>query len=99
MSSPNPYAPPQAPIQQQSPARLASELGACPACQSTDVHRPRFTWWGGMLGPKLFNHTVCRGCGLGYNWKTGKSNATAIGIYFGVGIVLAFVIVLIRATM
>ena len=52
-----------------------------------------------MLGPKLFNHTVCRGCGLGYNWKTGKSNATAIGIYFGVGIVLAFVIVLIRATM
>ncbi|HEY8039038.1 MAG TPA: hypothetical protein VIF15_04560 [Polyangiaceae bacterium] len=93
---PNPYAPPQAPIA-RSHGSLAG-TGTCPQCQSQDTYRPSFTWWGGLLGPKLFNHTICRGCGLGFNWKTGKSNATAIGIYFGVGIALAIVIVVLRAS-
>ncbi len=95
---PNPYAPPQAPVP-QAPRGLASSPVACPQCQSADVHRPTFTWWGGLLGPKLFNHTICRGCGLGFNWKTGKSNATAIGIYFGVAIAIAVVFVILRASM
>jgi hypothetical protein len=52
-----------------------------------------------LLGPKLFNHTICRGCGLGFNWKTGKSNATAIGIYVGIGIALGIVLIALRASM
>jgi hypothetical protein len=93
---PNPYAPPQAPIPQ---AQLAAGTGHCPRCQSPDVYRPSFTWWGGLLGPKLFNHTICRACSLGFNWKTGKSNSTAIGIYFGVAMALALVLVILRASM
>jgi hypothetical protein len=94
---PNPYEPPKAMLA-PNPSGLAEE-GACPQCQSTNVHRPTFTWWGGALGPKLFNHAVCRSCKFGFNYKTGKSNSTAIGIYFGVGIALGLVIVVIRASM
>jgi hypothetical protein len=96
MSSPgpNPYAPPKAPIQPLVTG--LGELGACPRCEGSDLHKPTFTWWGGALGPKLFKHTVCRGCGLGFNWKTGKSNATAIGIYLGVGVVLGVVLIALR---
>ena len=93
MSNMNPYAAPQAPIEPGPPAHLAE--GACPRCQSPNVNRPTFTWWGGALGPKLFSHAVCGGCGFGFNYKTGKSNAGAIGAYvaisFGIAIVLLIV--------
>ena len=91
MSHANPYAPPQAPLEPpRGPGALAQ--GACPRCNGADVNRPTFTWWGGMLGPKLLSHAVCRGCGYGFNWKTGKSNTTGIAIYTGVGIVLGIVV-------
>lgn len=60
------------------------------------MHQPSYTWWGGILGPKLFNHTICNGCGFGYNWKTGKSNTGAIAIYFGV---LTFIGIAVFAAM
>jgi hypothetical protein len=40
-----------------------------------------FTWWGGIIGPKLLNHVKCQRCGTGYNGKSGKSNTTGIVIY------------------
>lgn len=64
-----------------SPAE-AAQRGICPRCQSTAVRQPSFTWWGGMLGPKMFNHWVCGSCGFGYNGKTGESNTTKIAVYF-----------------
>ena len=73
--------------------------GTCPQCQSPHLTRPTFTWWGGLLGPKLLNHTVCGGCGLGFNAKNGKSNSTAIGIYLGVGVMLGVVFVVLRLLM
>ena len=71
----------------------------CPRCSSTSLRKPSFTWWGGLLGPKLLNHTVCGGCGFGYNAKSGKSNNTAIGIYLGFGAVLGIILVILRATL
>jgi hypothetical protein len=67
-------------------------LTTCPRCNSAHLSRPSFTWWGGFVGPKLLNHTVCNGCGLGFNSKTGKENGTAIAIYVGVVCVLAFAV-------
>ncbi len=88
----NPYAPPAtsqaAPM---SPAE-AAEAGQCPRCQSPNVHKPSFTWWGGLLGPKLFNHMVCRSCGFGYNARTGRSNSGPIAMYLGAGVVIAILI-------
>jgi hypothetical protein len=83
---PNPYAPPNAPIPH------GSMLPPCPQCRGYNVHQPAFTWWGGVLGPKLFKHTVCRQCGFGYNARTGKSNNTAIALYVGGGVVLAILV-------
>ena len=59
----------------------------------------KFTWWGGVLGPKILTHVKCPGCGHGYNGKTGRDNTTGIVIYSViVGIVaFGFVVVLIAA--
>lgn len=96
--TPNPYAAPSSALQHQSPGALTGDR--CPRCGGTNVKRPTFTWWGGMLGPKLFSHAVCGGCSLGFNYKTGKSNATAITIYLVVGPVviglLAFAVFALR---
>jgi hypothetical protein len=79
VQSPNPYEPPKG----LSPP-VAIEQGRCPACGGGDLRKPTFTWWGGAVGPKLFNHTVCQQCRFGFNAKTGRSNQMAIGIYCGV---------------
>lgn len=93
----NPYTPPQAPMGNPLPSPYG--MPTCPQCQSQNVHKPSFTWWGGLLGPKLLNHHVCNGCGLGFNGTTGKSNATAIGIYLAVGVGLGILLVVLRASM
>ncbi len=74
----NPYEPPKAPIQ---PGAVALGGDQCPKCQSPNVRKPGFTWWGGALGPRMLNHRICNACGFGYNAKTGQSNTTAIVIY------------------
>ena len=94
--SPNPYAAPRAPIEPGPGGALAED--ACPRCQSPNVKRPTYTWWGGMLGPKLFSHAVCSSCGFGFNYKTGKSNATAIGIYLGISVVITILLLAVYAS-
>jgi hypothetical protein len=99
-----PYAPPGVPPGGQQQAFgyhhpygvMPNPYGlSCPRCQGVNVHKPTFTWWGGILGPKLFNHAVCNGCGFGFNAKTGKSNTNNIIIYyaviFGIFIVLSII--------
>ena len=86
----NPYEPPKAPI---PVVPLVSHTGdQCPSCQSTNVRKPGFTWWGGALGPRMLNHRICNSCGFGYNAKTGKSNTTAIIVYQVVLFAIAFAI-------
>jgi hypothetical protein len=100
----NPYQPPTGQMQggwgpspyggpPTSPADAAAR-GMCPQCQSTNTHKPGFTWWGGVLGPKVFNHTVCRACGFGFNGSTGESNRGKIIAYVVIinAIVLALII-------
>ncbi len=64
----------------------------CPRCGSPHVRQPGFTWWGGLIGPKILSHTICASCGLGFNGKTGKSNNTAIAIYMGVAVALVLMV-------
>lgn len=64
-------------------------LVPCPHCQGPS--RPvTFSWWGGLLGPKMLAHCKCLRCGKTYNGKTGKSNDTAIAIYLIVSFVICF---------
>ena len=64
----------------------------CPKCGDTSAEKVKYTWWGGMLGPRLFNIVKCNNCGTSYNGKTGQSSTTAIVIYTVVGLALAIVV-------
>jgi hypothetical protein len=78
-----------------SPAEFVPSA-PCPKCKNDKApKRPRFTWWGGVVGPKLLHHAVCSKCGTGFNAKTGKPNLGPIIVYSVV--VAAIVITLIVA--
>ena len=66
----------------------------CPKCGDPRSKPVSFTWWGGLIGPKLLSHVKCLTCGTAYNGKTGKYNTTGILIYTlaGLGIVLALMV-------
>ena len=59
---------------------LSTDTG-CPKCGSQFTTTVKFTWWGGLLGPKLLHHTKCNECKYLFNSKTRQSNTTAIIIY------------------
>src|SRR5262245_46789930 len=88
MAETNPYAPPTSPPSSPSPPAEWTP-GKCPSCGGDNLHKPSFTWWGGMLGPSLLEHHVCRGCGFGFNGKTGKSNSGAITTYIVITSIVA----------
>ena len=53
---------------------------SCPRCGGT-AEKVGFTWWGGVLGPKILTHVKCIGCGHAYNGKSGMDNTTGIVVY------------------
>jgi len=69
----------------------------CPRCGGPSTYQPSYTFWGGWLGPKMLNHTICNQCGFGFNAKTGKDNTPAIAIYLGVVVVIVLMLVVLRA--
>ena len=72
---------------------LVNENG-CPKCNSQNVNKVGYTWWGGVIGPRLMNHTKCKDCSYTFNSKTRASNTNKIIIYsvvllvIGIGIIL-----------
>lgn len=67
----------------------------CPFCNAANAEKLKFTWWGGLLGPKLLTHVKCLGCNKNYNGKTGKDNTTNIVIYSVIVGVIVFFFVLV----
>lgn len=70
---------------------FTNETG-CPKCGSDIVSPVRYTWWGGIIGPKMLHHTKCKACGYTFNSKTRKSNTNGIIIYSVILFVIAFAI-------
>ena len=70
------------------------DANPCPKCSASWPVPVSFTWWGGWLGPKMFNVVKCVACDTQYNAKTGRLNTTSIIVYSVVGgsIAVAFVI-------
>lgn len=63
----------------------------CPGCKQDIVPTPiTFTWWGGVLGPRLLSHVQCPGCTTRFNGKTGRPNTDAIIVYMAVVGVVTF---------
>jgi rubredoxin len=72
---------------------LTTRYAPCPKCGDTSAEKMSFTWWGGILGPKLLTHVKCKSCQHGYNGKTGKDNTTNIIIYtVVVGVIIFFIL-------
>ena len=74
---------------------MSLNYAACPKCGASNAKLLNFTWWGGVLGPRLLTHVKCPDCGHKYNGKTGKDNTVGIAIYFAVVGLGAFVLVFI----
>lgn len=92
----NPYASPQMPnVPQGSPPPGSELVAPCYKCGCPYASRISFTWWGGLLGPRMFNHVKCVSCFATFNAKTGQSNTTAITIYCLVGFTLAVILGLV----
>jgi hypothetical protein len=81
MADMNPYVAPTATINAASTAEALPGMAACPKCQGPAAARVKFTWWGGALGPKLFNVVRCGGCQTQYNGKTGGKLTKTIAVY------------------
>lgn len=64
----------------------------CPKCESTQLKRLTYTWWGGLLGPKLIPTTQCQACKAQFNSKTGKPNTRAIVLYYIGVFLVAFLV-------
>ena len=100
----NPYAPPRTietpPVIGQSGHYAGPQYAPCPRCGCTFADKVGFTWWGGVLGPRMLNHAKCALCRSTFNSKTGKSNTTAILIYQGVaiaiGLAIGFMVFILR---
>ncbi len=58
-----------------------NQYAPCPKCGGTNSEKMSFTWWGGILGPKILTHVKCRNCAATFNGKTGKDNTNNIIIY------------------
>lgn len=64
----------------------------CPQCNSADTKEVKYTWWGGILGPKLMNLQKCNACRFQFNRATQKSVMNAIIVYNVVALVAMFLI-------
>lgn len=73
------------------PDQLILDNG-CPKCNSANVVPVKFTWWGGVLGPRMMHHTKCKDCSYTFNRKTRQSNTKNIIVYSVVVIVIALVL-------
>jgi hypothetical protein len=65
---------------------------ACPQCSSTRTSEVKYTWWGGILGPKMMNLQKCEDCRFHFNRKTNKGVANAIIVYNLVVVAVSLVI-------
>jgi hypothetical protein len=72
--------------------RGAGAFAPCPNCGGTLATKVGFSWWGGLLGPKLLSHVKCANCRTKYNGQTGHYNTLGIAVYLGGCLVLGVVI-------
>lgn len=64
----------------------------CPRCGEEDAKRVLWTPWGSFLGPVLFTHVRCPGCGYAYNGKSGRSNLVPALVFVTVPLLLILTI-------
>src|SRR5262245_9694705 len=87
----DPYKPPSAPLDAPDANVLPGSV-RCPKCGETSSSKVGWTFWGGALGPAMFNAVRCGNCRTQYNGKTGMPLTKAIILYQVVGLALVGVL-------
>ena len=65
----------------------------CPKCGREGETIPvTFTWWGGVVGPRMLRHVECPACHARFNGETGQSNDAAIRLYIAVLTIAALLV-------
>jgi hypothetical protein len=70
----------------------------CPNCKSVRARIIPFTWWGGVIGPRMLTHVKCLDCGTAFNGKTGRYNTNAIIIYNLVALAVGILLLVLFAS-
>ena len=71
----NPYQPPSTPV------RASVEAAPCPGCGAQDARAVSFTWWGGVLGPRMFHMVRCNACNRAFDSQSGGTLGRKILVY------------------
>ncbi len=71
----------------------------CPKCQGNQTREVKYTWWGGLVGPKMMNLQKCEACRFQFNRKTNKGVLNAIIAYNVILLAIAFVFLFAVANM
>jgi hypothetical protein len=79
MSNLNPYQPPSAALA----GTQSEQFAKCPKCGAGSASKVFYNWWGGALGPRLFNVVKCGSCRSQYNGRTGAKLTKVIIAYQG----------------
>jgi rubredoxin len=67
----------------------------CPSCGGRDAEKVTFSWWGGMLGPRMIKQVRCRQCRSTFRGDSGKPDTGFIvGYVIVTGVIALGVIVL-----
>jgi len=75
-----------------APSNYPRPNGAvCPQCSASPAKEIKYTWWGGLLGPKMMHLHKCQSCGFQFNAQTGKATKNAIIAYNLVVLGVAFI--------
>jgi hypothetical protein len=72
----------------------------CPYCRAQSANSVGFTWWGGLLGPRIMGIVKCNNCHNQFT-KNGNKAGGAIGIYLGISLAIGLIIgvVIVAASM
>jgi uncharacterized membrane protein len=75
---------------------LYYDMKACPRCNSTDIHRVEYSWWGGLVGPGLVHQVRCKKCGLAYDGASGTTITRRASIYITIVLIVSVILVILR---
>ena len=73
---------------------LYHNFKACPRCNSSDIHKVKYSWWGGLIGPALVHQVRCKKCGKTYDGVTGTDVTKRMSIYIVIMIIIFTLLVL-----
>jgi len=72
------------------------EYKPCPRCNSSEIFKVEYSWWGGLLGPVLVHQVRCKKCGLTYDGSSGRNIKQPVTLYFIISLTIIVILIALR---